>query len=94
MITVPPAIIDGARVLEYAPIGPGQTSTGATRHSAPDVPEAVAAVVLAQYEDDDQVYVFYCDLKWAVLSDISHSNIADARAQAEFEFTGLEFVVV
>lgn len=91
MIDMAPEYLDGARVVAYALVGMGQHPTAATAHSAPGVPEAITAVALARYEDEADVYLFYCNREWDVMTDTCHSSVEEALAQATFEFAGLEF---
>jgi hypothetical protein len=35
------------------------------------------------------VYLFYRDREWQVLTDMWHSSVDDAKAQAEFEYDGI-----
>lgn len=94
MIEGPPLVIDGAQVKFVALLGREQVATGATHHSVADFPQQVAALAIAQYEDDVSVYLFYCNSEWEVVSDTCHESVAAAIAQAEWEFERLSFSVV
>ncbi|SFR22610.1 hypothetical protein SAMN04488564_106266 [Lentzea waywayandensis] len=90
MTQQPPGELDGARVLQFALIGPAQPATGNTFHFG-DFPDVVRGLALACYEGGKSVYLFYCDAEWNVLTDTCHSTSQDAIDQARFEFGGLEF---
>jgi hypothetical protein len=88
----PPETLDGAGVLQFASLARSQPS-GKTRHGAGGVEASLfAAVAIARYEDDpSNVYLFYCDRSWNVVTDTSHEDVAAAIAQANFEFGLLRF---
>ncbi|XVV05960.1 hypothetical protein ACQPW3_11450 [Actinosynnema sp. CA-248983] len=75
----------------FALRGRDQVATGATRHSAAGFPHEIAGLVIAQYEDDPSVYLFYCDDEWGVVSDTCHDSVEAAIAQAQWEFENLLF---
>ncbi|WP_433117366.1 hypothetical protein [Micromonospora sp. CA-246542] len=92
MRAMPPARLDGARVTMVASLAPGQSLTGATRHSVSNFAEVVAHLAIARYDEaDNEFYLFYCTHDWQVLTDTWHPTEADAVAQAEFEFGGVTF---
>ncbi len=63
-MTAIPEFIDGARVLATADIR-GPTPTGRTRHEVDGrVIDGFAGLVVAQYDADPGVYLFYCDAEW------------------------------
>lgn len=86
----PPRELDGAEVSQFALIGTVQTPTGNTFHFG-DFPKVVRGLALASYDQEESVYLFYCDEEWNVLTDTCHSSAEDAIRQARFEFEGLEF---
>jgi hypothetical protein len=93
----PPETLDGAGVLQFASLARSQPS-GKTGHGAGGVEASLveaslfAAVAIARYEDDaSNVYLFYCDRSWNVVTDTSHEDVAAAIAQANFEFGLLRF---
>jgi hypothetical protein len=86
-----PAEIDGARVLQVADLS-HTTPTGRTRHYREDeLQTGFAALALAQYDADSGIYLLYCDENWTCLNDTHHDDLAEAKAQAEFEFDGVTF---
>ncbi|KAA2254867.1 hypothetical protein F0L68_29230 [Solihabitans fulvus] len=88
----PPQVIDGATVEMYASTAETQ-ATGATRHSwIADPAMEVSYLVLARYGSESDTYLFYCDESWQVLSDTMHPTVDEAIEQANFEFTGVQFV--
>jgi hypothetical protein len=91
MNVVPPDAIDGADVMLYARLGSSQRSTGATRHSVANFAAVVAGLAIAQYANSSEVYLFYCDRQWEVVTDTCHATVQAAIAQAEFEFTNISF---
>ena len=38
------------------------------------------------------VFLFHCDREWQVLADTWHSSVTEAKAQAEFEYSGVSKV--
>lgn len=86
----PPETLDGARVLAFAVLDASVAPTGRTTHRiGRDVLGPAAGLALAQYDGDDQVYLFYCDPTWEVVTDTSHPSLELAREQAEFEYRGV-----
>ncbi|MGC4768559.1 hypothetical protein ACLQ25_06170 [Micromonospora sp. DT44] len=95
MRAMPPARLDGAWVTMFASLAPGQSPTGATRHSVSNFAEVVAHLAIARYDEADaDFYLFYCTSDWQVLTDTCHPAEATAVAQAEFEFGGVTFTRV
>ena len=85
----PPALPDDARVLMITPIDHRHVVTGATRHFVGgELLTGVRALAIAQYDEADSFYLFYCSGDWLVLTDTLHGSVAAAQAQAEFEFQG------
>jgi hypothetical protein len=86
----PPRELDGAAVLRYALVGDEQRPTGKTVHSVTNFADVVRGLALARYEEGE-VYLFYCDEEWTVVSDTCHATEEDAIGQARFEFDDLDF---
>ncbi len=85
-----PARIDGARVLAVVHITPPVTARGTTLHRVNDeVVGPFAALAIAQYEEDENVYLFYCDQQWNVITDICRDSVDAAKGQAAFEYDGI-----
>jgi hypothetical protein len=90
----PPAQIDGATVLQYADLTKA-TPTGKTRHIVEgETVRSFAALALAGYESESEVYLFYCDHDWNAVTDTQHDSVQDAIRQANFEFGLLRFIDV
>lgn len=93
-VTKPPERIDGAKVLQVATLE-DSTATGRTRHvvAGRDV-TTFATLVLAQYDHDSGINLFYCDENWNPVTDTYHDDLEHAVAQAEFEFDPVAFTPV
>jgi hypothetical protein len=88
---IPPATIDGAQVLAYADLS-GITPTGNTRHIVGGHETSdFDALVIARHDDDQGVYLLYCDETWEAVTDTFHLTVDDAIAQAEFEYGTVSF---
>ena len=88
----PQASIDGARILAFAVINDSVKSTDRTVHKVGnEVLGPFSGLVIAQYDGDDQFYLFYCDQDWRVVSDTLHPSEESARKQADFEYRGLDW---
>ncbi|MFE2996188.1 hypothetical protein ACFXG4_14365 [Nocardia sp. NPDC059246] len=87
-----PRFLDGARVLATADIR-GATPSGRTRHEVDGlVVNDFVGLAIARYDASPEVYLFYCDGEWNVITDTCHHSIAGAREQASDEFGPVEFV--
>lgn len=88
-----PRTIDGAHVIMVADLA-ATRATGSTRHYADgELQTTFERLALAQYDADEQVYIFYCDADWNCLNDTLHPDLASAEARAEKEFVGITFDV-
>jgi hypothetical protein len=77
-------------VVVWATIEPGVTPTGRTRHLSTDGPLPTAdAVVITKDSKSGGWFVFHCDTEWKVNADTWHASLAEAQAQAAFEFEGI-----
>jgi hypothetical protein len=77
VISSPPAKLDGATVLQFADLA-AASQPGRTRHvRAGRLLTEFAAVALARYEDQPDVYLFYCDPAWTVMTDTCHDDVAN-----------------
>src|SRR5688572_6898152 len=86
----PPELLDGARVLAFAVVDATVVPTGTTTHRIEsEVSGPAAGLAIARYDGDEQIYLFYCDLAWQVVSDTCHPSLELAREQAEFEYRGV-----
>jgi len=68
-------------------LGSSHRPTGKTRHyrSGEECPPP-AELRIVQFSDDPGFYLFYHDATGTELTDTYHESIAEAKAQAEFEF--------
>lgn len=90
-MTHAPEHIDGARVLLATDLSTS-ISTGETRHVVgDDERNDFAALAVAQYEEEDGVYLLYCDDDWDAITDTHHDSVEQAITQAESEFGPLRF---
>jgi len=90
MITPPPTI-DGAIVLKVADLSHA-IPTGRTSHVVTGRPvRNFDALAIAEYEFEEDFYLFYCDETWKVITDTRHATVEDAIAQAEFEYESVAF---
>ena len=90
----PPEFLDGARVLQFASLSRSQP-TGQTRHVVDGIDvRGFAAVAIARYEGSEEVYLFYCDADWRVVTDTEHESVTAAMEQAHLEFGLLPFHAV
>lgn len=87
-----PSHLDGAVVLATADLSRSEPTGGTVHLINGEVLVTPSALVLAQYDGDDGVYLFYCDLDWNVVTDTFHDSATAAVGQAEFEFTNVSFV--
>ena len=55
------------------------TRTGTTHHVVGGEPQTdFAALVIAQYPDEDSCYLFYCDESWNAVTDTFHVDLDSA----------------
>ena len=88
-----PTELDGARVEAVAVVNGDVRPSGKTTHVVGGTALAPAhALAIVKYADETGVYLFYCDREWQVLTDTWHASVADAKAQAEFEYSGITAV--
>ena len=89
-MTLPPAKLDGAKVLFYATLHQEHRATGNTRHYVGgELMRPAAGLAICRYESDVGFYLFYCDGEWNVVTDTYHESVEEARNQAEFEYEGV-----
>jgi hypothetical protein len=86
----PPPLLDGARVLRFAVVDAAVAPTGGTVHRIGGrVVGPATALAVCRYDGDGQFYLFSCAEGWRVVTDTCHSSLAEALAQAEFEYRGV-----
>jgi hypothetical protein len=84
--------LGGAKILEYLTLTLEQKRAGNTSHVIGGKEQVeFSGLAICQYEDDEGIYLFYCDSEWNVLTDTWHETVKDAEDQASFEFEGLEY---
>lgn len=88
-----PTTLDGATVLKVAQIYPETRSRAGHTVDGEEI-EGIVALALARYSSEAQIYLFYCDENWTVLTDTCHEGVEAAVAQARFEFGQVNFVDV
>lgn len=78
----PPAIIDGARVLEWA--WSGEKPFGYVIGADPN--EAVFGLAIAAYEKEKTVYRFSCDAGWETVQDGLYVSVEEAKRQLPLQY--------
>ena len=87
---IPPETIGGATVICYSPVDKRHCFTGACKQIvAGRLMGAMAGLAICQYAGDGGFYLFGCDADWQVVTDTWHQTLADAKMQAEYEYTGI-----
>jgi hypothetical protein len=85
-----PDFLDNACVLCYTPLDARHSKTGNAKHYVGgELQHTFCGLAIATYGKDESCYLFYCDSSWEVENDTLHSSLADAKAQAEFEYSGV-----
>lgn len=85
-----PKEIGGARVALYTPIDERHRHTGNCKQIVAGVlMGSSAGLAICQYQGEDAFYLFGCDANWETVSDTWHETLEDAKAQAEFEYEGV-----
>jgi hypothetical protein len=87
---LPPETLDGGTGICFAEIDSTVRPTGKTRHllGGERLPPFHRLVII-QYEPDSDYYLLYCDQNWRSITDTCHHSLAEAKAQAEFEYEGV-----
>ena len=77
-MTIPPAEIDGAKVIEYAwsdePFGVVADSNG-------ENPIYIHGLAICRYDDTSIVYRFSCNKKWETEQDMDYGSVEEAKDQ-------------
>ena len=90
MMKTVPKILDGAKVVIYTPIDERHRPTGNCNQIVAGVLQGPASgLAICQYEGEDSFYLFGCDEDWNSVTDTWHESVEDAKAQAEFEYEGV-----
>ncbi|WP_146575013.1 hypothetical protein [Botrimarina hoheduenensis] len=86
-----PEQIDDARVIAWAMVNQDIVPTGNTTHRVGgEVAGPCAGLAICSYDNDRGFYLFYCDERWEPATDTWHQTLDDAKAQAAFEYSGIE----
>jgi len=89
-MNAPPVLLDTFQVVSWTTLGPAHTATGNARHNVGGtVLETWSAFAICREGDGESCYLFRCDPDWAVRADTWHASISEAKAQAEFEYSGV-----
>lgn len=83
----PPAELDGARVVRWAPIPEEQQH--ANTDGVQENRKRPLAIAICAYPSDGGWYSFHCDQDWAVLYDGWHMSDDEARTAMEDRFPGM-----
>lgn len=84
-----PSKIGGATVLLYAIVDDGVVPTGNCKQLVGGVLQGAASgLAICQY-DDTAYYLFGCDEHWKCVTDTWHETLADAQAQAEYQYADI-----
>ena len=82
--------VGGARVICYTPIDHRHRFTGGTKQIvAGRLVGVMAGLAVCQYADEDVFYLFGCNADWGTITDTWHQSVDEAKAQAEFEYEGV-----
>ena len=85
-----PSEIGGAVVVLYTAIDGRHRHTGNCRQIvAGRLAGPAAGLAICQYEGGNSYYLFGCDEYWNTVADTWHETLEDAKAQAEFEYEGV-----
>ncbi|HEY9501195.1 MAG TPA: hypothetical protein VIR01_06130 [Pyrinomonadaceae bacterium] len=90
LLTPAPETLDGAIVLLYTAIDNRHRATGNCKQVVDgSVVAPVKNLAICKYDDDIGIYLFGCDQNWNVVTDTMHASMDEARAQAQFEYEGV-----
>ena len=85
-----PKEVGGARVVLYTSIDDRHRHTGNCKQIvAGKVVGAAAGLAICRYAGEDCYYLFGCDEDWNTQTDTWHKTLEDAKAQAVFEYEGV-----
>jgi len=76
--------------LAVAYITPAVTARGTTLHRINgEETGSFAALAIAQYEEDEDVYLLYCDDQWNVITEVRRDSVDAAKGTAAQEYDGV-----
>ncbi len=85
----PPSRLDGAKVLYFCPLDNRVKPSGVHSIRLEDGSFFVPAkAAVCQYEGDSNIYRFYCDDQWRVITDMSYASVEEAVAEIENGYSG------
>lgn len=79
----PPAIIDGAQVIEYAW---SDTSFGTVYDTDGNVAHVIHGLAICRYKDSNIIYRFSCDGNWETSQDADYTSIQEAKDQLPMQY--------
>lgn len=86
----PPKIVGGAKVILYSPVdGRHRHTRNCKQIVAGELMGAANGLAICQYERENCFYLFGCDEDWNTVTDTWHKTLEEAKAQAEFEYEGV-----
>ena len=87
----PPQQIDGMEVVLFSVIDWRHNPTDRTSHVVGGEPLGpAAALAICRDRDDSSYYLLYCNEAWESITDTWHETLEDAKAQAGFEYEGID----
>ena len=90
-IKEPPSRLDGAIVLYYCLLDERVKPSGVHSIRLEDGSSFVPTrAAICQYEGDSNIYRFYCDDQWQVITDMSYASLEEAVAEIESGYSGAE----
>jgi hypothetical protein len=82
----PPFIIDGARVLAYAALGPGRGTA-----LADGIALEASAAAVAENLSDGAIFLLYCNEEWQTLAAEAHAGKPAAQDAARAQIPAIEW---
>ena len=87
-IPEPPIILDGARVLEYAPFDPGILEAGASAVMGGVAIDHAAGLAIVEDLAKGTLFLLACNAQWETLAAVGVADAAGAKAEAQASFPG------
>lgn len=89
-IEIPPAVIDGCRLLCYAILNGNVQFSGRTLLFVDGTELGqVPCLAICHEEISSGVLLFHCDREWTTLGCSAHPSVADAKGKAERIYAGI-----
>jgi len=87
-MNAPPRHINGlVEVVLFSPIDFRHQPTGKCWHTG--VHGKIAGLAICKQAGETGYYLFGCNYDWNPITDTWHESVAEAKAQAEFEYEGV-----